>query len=95
MLPAHPMPDAALLMCRFAAPLAFNFMAAIAMPEARGQEHAPVSGQPLTLLYFCPWTALSCCGSHCLGIANDMPLTHSRLVRHPCFKRLPGVLCRM
>ncbi|PRW61506.1 LMBR1 domain-containing 2-like protein A [Chlorella sorokiniana] len=31
----------ALLMCRFAAPLAFNFMAAIAMPEARGQEHTP------------------------------------------------------
>lgn len=36
-------PLAALLMCRFAAPLAFNFMAAIAMPEARGQQHTPVS----------------------------------------------------
>lgn len=95
LLPAHPMPDAALLMCRFAAPLAFNFMAAIAMPEARGQEHAPVSGQPLKLLNLCPWAALCCCGSHCLDIANNMPPTHSCLVWHPCFKRLPGVLCRM
>jgi hypothetical protein len=28
----------ALLMCRFAAPLAFNFMAAIAMPETKGKD---------------------------------------------------------
>ncbi|KAI3424225.1 hypothetical protein D9Q98_009581 [Chlorella vulgaris] len=33
----------ALLMCRFAAPLAFNFMAAIAMPERRGHTRPDVT----------------------------------------------------
>jgi hypothetical protein len=40
--PALTPPCAALLMCRFAAPLAFNFMAAVAMPETQGHA-APVS----------------------------------------------------
>jgi hypothetical protein len=40
-LPAEHPPHAGLLMCRFAAPLAFNFMAAIALPESRGLD-APV-----------------------------------------------------
>lgn len=41
---------AALLMCRFAAPLAFNFMAAIAMPERRGHTR-PVSSEQLLLAW--------------------------------------------
>jgi hypothetical protein len=34
--PAFSLLSNALLMCRFAAPLAFNFMAAIALPHQRG-----------------------------------------------------------
>lgn len=36
--PSLPAPAAGLLMCRFAAPLAFNFMAAVAMPEVKGSD---------------------------------------------------------
>lgn len=45
--PPHPRTVAALLMCRFAAPLAFNFMAAIALPQAKGQHEAAVRHQSL------------------------------------------------
>ena len=44
----------ALLMCRFAAPLAFNWMAAIALPEREGHpspvRHLPVGGREDVLL---------------------------------------------
>lgn len=44
-----PPPAAALLMCRFAAPLAFNFIAAVALPETKGGG-APVSPSSQRLL---------------------------------------------
>lgn len=40
-------------MCRFAAPLAFNFMAAIALPQAKGQHDAPVRGPALHFVVGC------------------------------------------
>jgi hypothetical protein len=71
---------AALLMCRFAAPLAFNFMAAIAMPERRGHTR-PVSSEQLQL----GWVkgGCGCWGQHEQAYAcrtSGQPTSHLHLL---------------
>lgn len=86
----------ALLMCRFAAPLAFNFMAAIAMPVSKYDNYADVEDtvcstpspifHPLSM--WIPELQIAFCS---MLVSKDMAVICSE--RCPCCEGIPGLRC--